>query len=394
MSAPAQADLSVSPSHRSNPRPAFYRPCWVDVDLRAFRRNFKTIQKRLHRGVQVLAVVKANGYGHGLLETGRTAVAAGAAFLGVSSLEEGVALRESGLKNPILILGSLYPFTNFPVLLDYKLTPTVASVETAEALDAVARRRRVRWPVHLKIDSGFGRIGVSIPRAMVFIQQVAERRSLEIQGLFTHFASSDIDSDYTRQQTLLFKSVVQEAARAGVRTAFVHLANSAAILRDPQTHGNLVRPGLSLYGIAPYAGAEKDVALEPALTWRTRVIFVKTVPAGVSVSYARTWTSRRKSRIATLAFGYADGYPRLLSNRGHVLIRGRRLPIVGRVTMDMSMVDATDLPECRVGDEAVLLGRQGGASINVSELAEGAQTNSYEIVSRIAARVPRFYGHA
>lgn len=337
----------------------------------------------------MLAVVKANGYGLGIQTVARIAVDQGAAALGVSSVEEGIQLREAGFKLPILILGSLFPFESFTLLFDHKLTPTVASLEAAKTLDRLAAEKGQRLPVHLKIDSGFGRIGVSVPNAAKFIAQVAAMKGLLIEGLYTHFASSDVDAEYTLKQTKAFQFVVDSAAAQGVKPKWIHMANSSAILRFPETHGNLVRPGIAFYGVPPYAGAEKDVTLQNVLTWKSRVIFLKTVPEGTSVSYARTWTAKHKSRIATIACGYADGLPRLFSNTGAVLIGGQRVPIVGRVTMDMTMVDVTELPACAVGDEVVILGSQGPACITPLQMAEWAQTNAYEILCGIGARVPK-----
>jgi alanine racemase len=368
-----------------------YRPCWAEVDLHALRRNLQELRRRLSPGTRLLAVVKANGYGHGLVPVSRVAVASGASFLGVSSLEEGLALRRAGVPAPVLILGSLYPFECFPVLFEKKLIPTVASPEAADALNTLARKRHQRLPVHLKIDTGFGRIGISVPNALRFIEHVAGCRGLDLQGLYTHFSSSDLDPAYTREQAGAFRGVVRAAAAQGIQPPWIHLANSSALLRFPETHGTLVRPGLAFYGVRPYAGAEKVIRLQPALTWKTRVIFLKTVPKGSTVSYARTWTARRTTRVATLAVGYADGYPRSLSNRGEVLLNGRRVRVIGRVTMDMLMVDATALPSCHVGDEAVLIGAQGAERITADDIAQKTQTNAYEILCRIAARVPRIY---
>jgi alanine racemase len=371
--------------------PTFYRPCWVEIDRAAVRNNLKSLLSLLRGPTRLLAVVKANAYGHGLLPVSWLALEAGAAFLGVSSLEEGVALREAGFTAPVLILGSLYPFDSFPLLFEHSLTPTVASTQAADALNALARKRRTTLGVHLKIDSGFGRIGVSAAHARSFIEHVSACAGLRIEGLYTHFASSDRDPAYTQKQARAFQSVVRAAARQGVRPRWIHMANSSALLRYPQLHGTLVRPGLAIYGVSPYPGAEKRISLQPALAWKTHVVFVKTVPAGASISYARTWTARRPTQVATLAVGYADGYPRLLSNRGYVLLRGKRVAVLGRVTMDMIMVNASQIPLCRVGDEAVLIGSQGDERIAVEELAEWAQTNSYEILCRIASRVPRVY---
>jgi alanine racemase len=338
-------------------------------------------------------VIKANGYGHGLLTTARVAVEGGAAALGVASLEEGITLRQAGVDVPVLILGSLYPFDNFPLLFTHHLTPTVASLEAAQALNDLAQKRRERLPVHLKIDSGFGRIGVSIPKALAFIQQVAGMTGLALEGIYTHFVSSDVDEPYTREQARAFLSVIEAAHHSGVRPRWIHLANSAALIRFPETHGTLARPGLAFYGVPPYAGAEKEAALQPALHWKTKIVYLKNISKGAAVSYARTWIAKRPSRIATLATGYADGYPRLLSNKGQVLLGGRRFPVIGRVTMDMMMVDVTDGSNVHVGDEAVLIGTQGSERITAQEVAAAAETNPYEILCRIAERVPRVTVH-
>ncbi|OGR90913.1 MAG: alanine racemase [Elusimicrobia bacterium RIFCSPLOWO2_01_FULL_59_12] len=371
--------------------PPFYRPCWADIDLGALRHNFRELKRRISAKTRVMTVVKADGYGHGLVPAARAAVSCGASFLGVSSLEEGVALRRAGVRAPVLVLGTLYPFGNFPVLFREKLVPTVASPGTADALNRLAHRRRERLPVHLKIDTGFGRIGVSVPNALKFIEHAAGCSGLMLQGLFTHFSSSDVDPAATRAQAGAFWTVVRGAAAKGIRPPWIHLANSSALLRFPQTHGTMVRPGLAFYGAVPYAGADRVVSLRPALTWKTKVIYLKTVPKGFTVSYARTWKASRATRVATLAVGYADGYPRSLSNQGEVLLKGRRARVIGRVTMDMMMVDATGIPSCRIGDEAVLIGAQGGERLTVEEVAGKARTNAYEILSRIAGRVPRIY---
>ncbi len=361
----------------------------MELDPQALRSNWKALRSKLPSKVEMLAVVKANGYGLGILSVAQVAVEEGAAALGVSSVEEGIQLRQAGYKIPILILGSLFPFESFSLLFEHHLTPTVASLEAARVLDKLAAPKKQRLPVHLKIDTGFGRIGVSTSNAPKFISEVAAMKGIVIEGIYTHFASSDVDPKYTLEQTKAFEGVLKAAQAAGVRPRWVHMANSSALLRFPETHGNLVRPGIAYYGIPPYAGAEKDVKLQPVVTWKSRIIFLKTVPAGTSVSYARTWVAKRESRIATLAAGYADGLPRLCTNNGSVLLHGQRAPIIGRVTMDMTMVDVTDLPPCKIGDEAVLLGTQGKESITAHQMAEWAQTNAYEILCGIGARVPK-----
>ncbi len=361
----------------------------------ALRANWRALKALVSPGSQMLAVVKANAYGHGLLPTARVAVEEGAALLGVSSLEEGVALRESGFKIPVLILGSLYPFDNFPVLFDYHLTPTVASLDAALALSRLAERKKRPLPIHLKIDTGFGRIGIQTSRAPAFVRDVARLPGLLIEGIYTHFSSADVDPAYTRLQAQRFRQVLRLSLRGAAGRPFkpqwVHTANSSALIRYPDTHGTLVRPGLAFYGVPPFRGAEKRLSLAPALSWKSRVIFLKMVPKGFPVSYARTWTAKRSTRVATLAVGYADGYPRILSSKGQVLVGGKRVPVLGRVTMDMLMVDVASLPSVHVGDEAVLLGRQGREEITARELGETAQSSAYEALCRISARVPRVY---
>jgi alanine racemase len=372
---------------------SFHRPCWAEIDTAALRSNWRALRQKLAPNVQMLAVVKADGYGLGLLTVAQVAVDEGAAYLGVSSVEEGIRLREAGVQTPILILGSLFPFESFSLLFKHRLTPTIASLEAADALDQMAGERKEKCPIHLKIDSGFGRIGVSAANAPALIQQVSQKENLVIEGLYTHFASSDLDADYTLAQAKAFFAALEKVQAQGIRPRWIHLANSSALLKFPETHGTLVRPGLAYYGVPPYAGASSAVSLKTVVTWKSRVIFIKTVPAGTSVSYARTWTAKRPTRVATLAAGYADGLPRIVSNKGQVLLGGRRVPILGRVTMDMTMVDATELPDCHVGDEAVLLGRQGQEEITAQELAEWAETNAYEILCGIGARVPRITTH-
>ncbi len=381
------AAATVTSPHQTTP--SFYRPCWIEIHEKALRHNWKSLRHLASKDVRFLTVVKANGYGLGILPVSSIAVEEGSDYLGVSSVEEGLQLRKAGFKIPILILGSLFPFHSFSLLFDYKLTPTVASLAAAHALDEIADKKGKKLPIHLKVDSGFGRIGVSVKNALPFIQKVARMNGLELEGLYTHFASSDVDPLYTHEQTSAFIALVQAANKEGIRPRWIHMANSAALVRYPETHGNLVRPGIAFYGVNPYAEAGSKIKLEPVLTWKSRIIFLKTVPKGTSVSYARTWTARRESRIATLAAGYADGLPRLLTNIGEVLLKGKRAAIIGRVTMDMTMVDVTDIEHARVGDEVVLLGKQGSDVITPLEMAAWAQTNAYEILCGIAPRVPR-----
>ena len=325
--------------------------------------------------------MKADAYGHGLLTAAHAALEAGAVFLGVSSLEEGEALRVAGIKAPVLILGSLYPFDNFSVLFDRKLTPTVASIAAAEALQMLATAREARLSVHLKIDSGFGRIGVSPASAVEFIRQVHAMPGLEIEGLYTHFAGSDVDPEYTRvSRPMLFWVRRQSRGRpSGVRPKYI-------LSGEPRRRSSVFRKRMERSCVPgsrctadrrPYAGAEKDIKLTPVLTWKTRIIFLKMISVRRLDQGLRAYLDREAARRAwpRWRYGYADGLPRILSNKGQVLVGGRRVPILGRVTMDMTMVDVTDLKECHVGDEVVLIGRQGDATTHRSGAGGPGHTN-------------------
>lgn len=368
---------------------ASLRPTWAEIDLAAFRHNLRALARFLPRRVSLLAVLKADAYGHGALPLARAAARVGREArlwgFGVSSVEEGLALRSGGVKAPVLILGSLYPFESLDVALANGLTPTLGGRAAAAALAARARRRGRTAICHVKIDSGMGRFGLSPARAPEALASFFNHPALSVQGLWTHLACAESPSE-TAQQLRVFNGAVAGYAD---RVPWVHAANSAGALARPEARYNLVRPGLALYGVSPDPALEDAPALRPVLTWKTRVVFVKMIPRGAGVSYGWTWRARRRSRIATLPVGYADGYPRALSNRGVVLVRGRRLPVVGRVTMDQIMVDATGVPGVDAGEEAVLLGAQGRERIAAEDLAAAAGTIPYEVLCGISKRVPR-----
>lgn len=368
--------------------PRFYRPTWAEVDLPALRSNVARFARRMGRA-GVLFVVKADGYGHGAVQVARAAEETGrVSFLGVSSVEEGVVLREAGLRLPILILGSLYPFESALAAIRWGLTPTVASMDGARRLAQAARRlgagRKAPLPCHLKVDTGMGRIGVGPSAAPAVAEQVRAARGLRLEGVYTHFSCAESDPDHTRLQLARFSEALAGISRAGCRDFLRHAANSAAALRYPKSRLDLVRPGIALYGLAP--------GFSPILSLKTRVVFLKNVRAGTPVSYGAAWRARRACRIATLPIGYADGVPRAAGGRGlAVLIRGRRCPVVGAITMDMLMADVTGVPGLRTGEEAVLIGRSGAARVGAEEIAAAAGTIPYEVLTGLKARVPRVY---
>lgn len=359
----------------------FFRPTWAEIDAAALVANLRHLRRKAGRA-KVMFVVKANAYGHDAALCAAAAEKARAAdWLGVSSVEEGVALREAGLKLPILVLGSLYPFESVLAAVAYGLTPMVASLDAAKRVAEAALRLKRRVDCHVKVDTGMGRVGAGREAAVSIVRHLAGLGAARASGLFTHLSCAESDRAFTRRQLAAFKGVVSTLSRAGLRPPLVHAANSAALLRHPESRFDLVRPGLAAYGLMD--------GFEPVLTLKSKVVFLKTVPKGATVSYGATWRAKRVSRVATLPIGYGDGYSRALSNRGEVLIAGRRCPIIGRVTMDQTMVDATRVPEARVGDDVVLIGRQGKQLIHATELARLCGTITYETATALSARVPR-----
>lgn len=336
----------------------------------------------------MLAVVKANSYGHGLVSVSKTLSRCKVRFFGVSSVEESLILKQSRLTQPPLILGNIYPFTNLEPAIKNKVRVTVASIESAKMCDHFARKFGMRVYAHAKIDTGMNRIGVNVQNGLEFIKKILELKSVNLEGVYTHFSDSANDPQFTKEQCSLFKKLVSEMQSQNIAVPYIHCANSAATIKYPESHWTMVRPGISLYGVPPVS-KEKSVHLKPVLTWKSRIVFLKEVSSNAPVSYARTYRTKRKSKIATAAFGYADGYRRNLSNKGWVLVKGRRVPVIGRVTMDMTMLDVTDVPQVQVGDEIVLLGSQGDETISVQELANWSETSPYEIFCGIASRVPR-----
>ena len=367
------------------------RPTFCTVDLAALRWNFRQVRKKIGREVKVLSVVKANGYGHGAREVAKTLEHEGSDGFGVATLEEGVELREAGIRSPIVILAGFYP-AQFDQLLRLRLIPVAIEPDGLRRLETLARKRGVSLGFHLKLDTGMGRIGFLASEIDSWLPELNKVKSLRLGGIFSHFSHAEnVGGNYTGNQLKVFRKLVERLNGAGHDPPLVHLANSAAVITLPSAHFSMVRPGLMLYGIYPSPGMASRVALKPVLSWKSRILQLKAAAKGSSISYGQTFVTRRKSLIATLPVGYADGYPRLLSNRGAVLVRGKRAPIVGRVCMDLTMIDVTDIRGVRQGDEVVMLGCQGREKISADEMALWAGTISYEILTSISARVPRIY---
>jgi alanine racemase len=377
------------------------RPTEAIVDLDAVRANYRMAVEL--GGRPAIGVVKADAYGHGAVPVARALALAGAPFLAVALVEEGIALREAGISTPILVLGGSYG-GQYSELIAHRLTPMVFTDEHLTALSAAARAAGVEARAHVKVDTGMGRIGITPRELGGLIEAARGAPGVVLEGVSTHFASADLeDRALTEHQVTLFNDAADALIAAGFPIRFRHLANSAGTLSFPAARQDLNRPGIMLYGYLPFAptavpsGLERvAAAVQPVLSWRTAVVHLKTIPAGTPVSYGGRWIARRESRIATLPVGYADGYSRRFSGRpgfgnAEVLVRGRRAPIAGTVCMDLCMADVTDVPGVSLGDEVVLIGRQGQASLTADELAEKAGTISYEILCGIGARVPRRY---
>ena len=367
------------------------RPTFCFVDLKALCWNFQQVRKKVGPGIKILSVVKANGYGHGACEVAKTLADEGSDAFGVATLEEGIELRRGAIRSPILILAGVYP-EQMNQLLQNKLTPVVCEPEVLHRLEALAQRRRRSLNFHLKVDTGMGRIGLLASEIDSWLPELAKLKALKLEGVFSHFSQAEsVEGSYTQNQLEIFRHVVKRLRGEGFDPPLVHLANSVAVITLPSSHFTMVRPGLMLYGIHPSPEMMGQVALKPVLSWKTRIIQLKRLPKGSSISYGQTFVTERESLIATLPVGYGDGYHRLLSNRGAVLVRGERAPIVGRVCMDLTMVDVTDIRGVQQGDEVVLLGKQGEETISADEMARWADTISYEILTSISARVPRIH---
>jgi alanine racemase len=378
------------PAHRLRARHVLERPTWVELDLEAVAQNCERLAAAAGPGVEVMVVLKADAYGHGAVRVAHTVLAHGAQRLGVACLSEAIALREAGIEAPILVLGYLPPWQARAALL-HRVTCTVFSEDVVAALSASAQDLRTVARVHLKVDTGMGRLGLFPEEVPPFLERVRTLPGIVWEGIFTHFSVADDPSEdaYTEEQLRQFLALVEELEQRGYHFPLVHAANSAGLLRFPHARLNLVRPGIALYGLRPSPQVPLPPGFRPALRFKTTVAQVKTFPPGASIGYGRAYRTQSEQRIAVLPVGYADGFRRGPQHWGEVLIRGKRAPIVGRVCMDYTMVDVTHIPGVRVGDEVVLIGRQGDEEITVEEVAQRLGTIPYEVVCQILARVPR-----
>jgi alanine racemase len=371
------------------------RVAWTEIDLKSIAHNIRELRRLLKPETRLMAVVKANAYGHGALEVSRVALANGADWLGVAVLDEAVVLRNFGVNAPILILGYT-PEEQAEAVVEADIRQTVFSYSLAKALSEAALKIGRPARIHLKIDTGMARIGFRTGEDSIReILRIRDLPGLEIEGIFSHLATADApDKEYTLEQLARFTEVLDELKQGGVVSRYRHVANSAAIIDLPETHLDMVRAGIAIYGIYPSLAVNHEkIFLHPAMSLKAQITQVKEVSAGTGISYGRTYISSGLTRIASLALGYADGYPRILSNKGEVLVKGKRAPIAGTVCMDQFMIDVGHIPGVQVGDEVVIMGHQGEESIFAEEIAEKAGTINYEIVTRIGLRLPKIFNN-
>lgn len=364
---------------------------WAEIDLEAIRHNIRAYRRHIGAGVKIIAVVKANAYGHGAIPVAKAALEAGASMLAVHRLNEGIELRQAGIDSPLLLMGYTPP-SGASKVVRWRLTPSIMTTEFAQALSAQAGLAGVSVPVHVKVDTGMNRFGLMPEETLAFLRYLISLPNLRLEGLFTHFATADAqDQTWVRRQLDVFNGVIAAVRSAGIEIPLLHAANSAAAMRLREAHFNAIRPGVAIYGLDPSSEWPPIFDLRPALTLKSLVARVRELPVGAGVSYGRTWVAGRPTTAALVPVGYGDGYHRILSNQGVVLVGGRRAPIIGRVCMDQFVVDVTGIPGVKQDDEVVLIGRQGDEQIRAEEVARTAGTINYEVTTAILPRVERFY---
>ncbi len=367
-------------------RPA--RPTWLQIDMDAVAYNVRRLKEMIGDDVELMAVVKANAYGHGAVAVSTTALLNGASYLGVASINEAIDLRESGITAPILILGYT-PAWAAGLAIRYNTAVTLYDLDIARAFDRTAREMNATVRVHVKVDTGMGRLGILPEDATLFFRTLARMKHLEVEGIFTHFSVADTDPDYTQFQIAMFKRVVDPLVGGGFSFRYIHAANSAGILQYPDAHFTMVRAGIAMHGLQPDPNCPLPDDFIPALTWKTIIAQVKRFPSGGYIGYGNTYRTRNTEKIAVIPVGYADGFRRSPSTWGYVLVHGQRAPIVGRISMDQTMINVTDIEDVKIGDEVVLIGQQGREYITAEDVSERLGTVNYEVVSTILARVPR-----
>jgi alanine racemase len=367
----------------------FYRPTWAEIDLSAIEHNLKQAKSLIGNNTKILAVLKADAYGHGAVEVVKRINNCAVEYFGVATVPEAIELRLNKIDKPILLL-TTFSHHEIQALIRYRITPTIADLKEGEYLNNKLSKLKKILPIHIKIDTGMGRIGIWHKDSIRLIKKLSELKYLFLEGIYTHFPSADEDKVFTNSQIDSFSRLLGDLGKNNIVIPLRHIANSAAVISCKNSYLNLVRPGLMLYGLYPDARLKKIIRLKPAMSFKTRIVFLKEISAGRSVSYGRTFIAKKKTKVATLPVGYADGYNRILSNRADVLVRGRRCPVIGRICMDQMMIDVTGI-NAKLKDEVVLFGRQNESEISVEEIASLCSTIPYEVVCWVSKRVPRKY---
>lgn len=369
-----------------------FRPIWAEIDCDKVEKNLKQVRCAVGEKVKIIGVVKADAYGHGAIPVSRCLLHAGAECLAVASLEEAVELREAGIKADILALGYTQPGWASQAV-EHDIIQTVYHLGLAHALSKEAVRQKKTARAHIKIDTGMGRVGLQAERAAIFVREVASLENLQVEGIYTHLScADDADDETTPSQLEKFNSLLDDLLNCNIKIPIRHAANSAAAIRYPESRYDAVRPGIVLYGLVPSISVKEEFSqFKPIMTIKSTVVEIKTIPAGARVSYSGAFAAKKPTRVATIPAGYADGFSRALSNRGTVLVNGHSAPIIGNICMDFMMADVTNAPRVSVGDDVVLVGRQGNLEITIDDLASIMNTINYEVVSLIGKRVHRVY---
>ena len=368
-----------------------HRVKWIEIDLDAVRHNFRSIRKKVGNGIKILAIVKADAYGHGAVEISKILSENGVDLLGIADPEEGIELRENNINTPILLLNPILPEQTEEVL-KHSLGITVHNLDAAKKLSEIAKKSHCSARIHVEVDTGMGGTGVHPDKALSLIKLLSQIENLTIEGIFTHFHSCDEeDKSFTHEQTKIFKKTLKQLEEEKIHIPLIHAANSAAILDLPDSYFNMVRPGLILYGIFPSDYVSRSIDLKPVMSLKTRIINLKRLDAGSTVSYGKTFKISKPTDVATIPVGYKDGFSRHLSNLGKVLVNGKQASIIGRVCMDRCFIDVTNVPNVNIGSEAVLYGKQKNETISIESSARLIDTIPYEIVCNIGRKVPKIY---
>jgi alanine racemase len=380
---PRQHLLSAS-DHYLHPN----RPSWIEVDLDALAANVRALKDLVGANVMLIAVVKADAYGHGAVAVARTALLNGAEYLAVANLTEAMELRDAGIDAPILVMGYTPPQA-IRQAVRQNIAVTVYDLDLARAYDRAAREAGGKLIAHIKLDTGMGRLGILASDSVPFFRHLLKLSNIEVEGIYTHFSMADENPVYTNIQTRVFRDTLAPLRASGYNFRYVHAANTAAVISSPESHFNAVRVGLGMYGLHPSDTVHLPDSFRPVLAWKTIVAQVKTLPPGHPVGYGNTYLTRAEERVAVLPVGYSDGFRRAPHNWGQVLVHGQFAPVIGRVSMEKTVVSVTHIPDVSIGDEVVLLGWQGNNHISAEEIARRLGTINYEVVTGILPRVPR-----